>query len=102
MSLRTRLLLAFAVVLMITIAMLVFGVRQEMVGRLSHEYQLRVDQVVEIIREDLDRESAGIADRLASLESALLNDNRFRLAAVAGGGAGRAHLLHFAASGGAG
>ena len=78
--------------------MLVFGVRQEMVGRLSHEYQLRVDQVVEIIREDLARESAGIAERLASLESALLNDNRFRLAAVAGVESERTYLLDYAGS----
>ncbi len=96
MSLRTRLLLAFAAVLLIAIALLVFGLRREMVTRLSHEYQLRVDQVVEIIREDLARESAGIADRLASLESALVNDNRFRLAAVAGIEAERAYLLDYA------
>jgi signal transduction histidine kinase len=96
MSLRTRLLLAFAAVLLIAIALLVFGLRREVVTRLSHEYQLRVDQVVEIIREDLARESAGIADRLASLESALVNDNRFRLAAVAGIEAERAYLLDYA------
>ena len=71
MSLRTRLLLAFAVVVLIPIALLAFGLRQEMARRLSQEYQLRVDQVVEVIREDLARESAGIAERLASLESAL-------------------------------
>ena len=96
MSLRTRLLLAFAAVVLIAIALLVFGLRQEMASRLSHEYQLRVDQVVEIIREDLARESAGIADRLASLERALLNDNRFRLAAVAGIEAERPYLLDYA------
>ena len=96
MSLRTRLLLAFAAVVLIAIALLVFGLRQEMARRLSHEYQLRVDQVVEVIREDLARESAGIADRLASLESALLNDNRFRLAAVAGIEAEREYLLDYA------
>jgi signal transduction histidine kinase len=98
MSLRTRLLLAFAAVVLIAIAMLVFGLRQEMGSRLSHEYQLRVDQVVDVIREDLARESAGIADRLASLESALLNDNRFRLAAVAGIASERAYLLDYASS----
>jgi signal transduction histidine kinase len=96
MSLRTRLLLAFAAVVLIAIAVLVFGLRQEMARRLSHEYQLRVDQVVEVIREDLARESAGIADRLASLESALLNDNRFRLAAVAGIETERVYLLDYA------
>ena len=68
MSLRTRLLLAFAAVVVIPVALLAFGLRQEMNRRLSEEYQLRVDRVVAVIREDLAHESAGIADRLASLE----------------------------------
>jgi two-component system, NtrC family, nitrogen regulation sensor histidine kinase NtrY len=96
MSLRTRLLLAFAVVVLIPIALLAFGLRQEMTRRLTDEYQLRVNSVVGIIREDLSRESAGIDDRLASLESALLNDNRFRLAAVAGVESEREYLLDYA------
>jgi two-component system nitrogen regulation sensor histidine kinase NtrY len=96
MSLRTRLLVAFAVVVVIPIALLAFGLRQEMTGRLSAEYQLRVDRVVEVIREDLARESAAIAERLASLESALVNDNRFRLAAVAGVESERNYLLDYA------
>ena len=98
MTLRTRLLLAFAAVLLIAIGMLVFGLRQEMARRLSHEYQLRVDQMVEVIREDLARESAGIADRLESLARALLNDNRFRLAAVAGVETERPYLLDYGGS----
>jgi signal transduction histidine kinase len=96
MSLRTRLLLAFAAVVLIPIALLAFGLRQEMIKHLSAEYQARVDSAVEIIREDLARESAGIAERLASLESALLNDNRFRLAAVAGVELERSYLLNYA------
>ena len=96
MSLRTRLLLAFAAVVLIPIALLAFGLRHEMVKHLSAEYQLRVDDVVEIIREDLARESAGIAERLASLESALLSDNRFRLAAVADAESERNYLLDYA------
>ena len=96
MGLRTRLLLAFAAVVLIPIALLAFGLRQEMTRRLSQEYQLRVDRVVEVIREDLTRESAGIAERLGSLESALLNDNRFRLAAVAGVESERDYLLNYA------
>jgi two-component system nitrogen regulation sensor histidine kinase NtrY len=96
MSLRTRLLLAFAVVVLIPIALLAFGLRQEMTRRLSAEYQLRVDGAVEIIREDLARESAAIAQRLASLQTALLNDNRFRSAAVAGAESERAYLLDYA------
>src|SRR4030095_9620682 len=119
MSLRTRLLVAFAAVVLIPRALLAFGLRQEVIKHLSAEYQLRVDGAVEIIREDLARESAGIAERLApragglletktvllaggiaerlaSLESALLNDNRFRLAAVAGVESERSYLLDYA------
>jgi signal transduction histidine kinase len=96
MNLRTRLLLAFAAVVLIPIALLAFGIRYEMNRRLSQEYQRRVDGVVEVIREDLARESAGIAARLASLESALLNDNKFRSAAVAGVDADREYLLDYA------
>ena len=96
MSLRTRLLLAFAAVVLIPIALLGFGVRQEMSRRLSAEYQRRVDEVVEVIGEDLARESDGIAERLGSLERALQNDNRFRLAAVAGAETERDYLLDYA------
>jgi hypothetical protein len=96
MSLRTRLLLAFAAVVLIPIALLAFGLRQEMTRRLSQEYQLRVERVVQTIREDLARESTGIAERLASLETALQNDNRFRLAAVAGVESEREYLLDYA------
>ena len=96
MTLRTRLLLAFAAVVLIPIALLAFGLRQEMTRRLTNEYQLRVDTVVQIIREDLDRESATIDDRLASLENALVNDNRFRSAAVAGVESEREYVLDYA------
>lgn len=96
MNLRTRLLLAFAAVVLIPLGLLAFGVRNEMTRRLSQEYQVRVDGVVAVIREDLDRESAGIAERLASLETALLNDNRFRVAAVAGVESEREYLLDYA------
>jgi signal transduction histidine kinase len=96
MSLRTRLLLAFAAIVLIPIALLAFGLRQEMTRRLSQEYQLRVDSVVEVIRDDLSRESAGIAERLASIERGLRDDNRFRLAAVAGVESERDYLLDYA------
>ena len=96
MSLRIRLLLSFAAVVLIPIALLAFGLRQEMNRRLSAEYQLRVDRVVDVIREDLAHESAGIAERLVSLESALLNDVQFRLAAVAGDESQRTYLLDYA------
>jgi signal transduction histidine kinase len=96
MSLRTRLLLAFAAVVLIPMGLLAFGLRQEMNRRLTEEYQLRVDRVIEVVREDLARESSGIAARLESLEPALLGDNRFRSAAVAGLESERDYLLDYA------
>ena len=96
MSLRTRLLFAFAAIVVIPIALLAIGLRQEMTRRLSQEYQVRVDSVVEVIRDDLTRESAGIAERLAATERALRDDNRFRLAAVAGVESEREYLFDYA------
>src|SRR5215510_9639804 len=96
MSLRTRLLLAFAAIVVIPIALLAIGLRQEMTRRLSQEYQLRVDGVVDVIRDDLTRESADIAQRLAAIERALRDDNRFRLGAVAGVESEREYLLDYA------
>jgi signal transduction histidine kinase len=96
-SLRARLLLAFAVVVLIPIALLALGIRQDITRRLSDEYQLRVNSVVEVIREDLNLETAGIGERLASLETALLNDSRFRLG-VAGLETEREYLAAYAAN----
>jgi len=96
MSLRTRLLLAFAAIVVIPIVLLAIGLRQEMTSRLSQEYQVRVNSVVDLIRDDLTRESAGIAQRLAATERALRDDNRFRLAAVAGVETEREYLLDYA------
>jgi signal transduction histidine kinase len=78
-NLRTRTLLAFAAVVLIPIALLAFGIRQDMTRRLSAEYRGRVDSVVAVIREDLNLETAGVGERLASLKNALVNDGRFRL-----------------------
>jgi signal transduction histidine kinase len=98
MSLRTRLLLAFATVVFIPIALLAFGLRQDAYQRLSAEYQRRVDSVVETIRKDLARESAGIDERLASLVRALSTDNSFRAAAVAADESQRQYLFDYAAT----
>jgi signal transduction histidine kinase len=96
MTLRTRLLLAFAAVVLVPLGLLAYGLRQEMTRRLESEYQLRVETVVEVIREDLDRESAAIGQRLTSLAGALAQDNRFRLAAVVGVETEREYLLDYA------
>src|SRR5436309_3716300 len=98
MTLRTRMLLAFGVVALVPIALLAFGLRQEITKRFSEEYQSRLDAVVEVIRVDLQREGDGISQRLASLQSALQKDNIFRLAAVAGIESERNYLIDYAGS----
>ena len=98
MMLRTRMLMAFGVVVVIPLALLALGLRLEMTNRLTEEYRVRVDTVVEVIKEDLQRESADISARLLSLKSALVTDNRFRLAAVAELESERNYLLDYAGS----
>src|SRR5215471_3305448 len=98
MTLRTRILLAFGVAILVPLVLLAFGLRQEMNDRLTKEYQIRVDNVIQVIGEDLHRESAGISERLASLKNALFNDNGFRRAAVVGMESDRHYLLDYAGS----
>ena len=95
MSLRSRLLLAFALVVLVPIALLALGIRQDITRRLSDEYQVRVNSVVEVIGEDLGQEAAGIGERLASLKTQVVDDGRFRLA-VAGLETERKYLADYA------
>ena len=95
MSLRSRLLLAFALVVLVPIALLALGIRQDITRRLSDEYQVRVNSVVDVIGEDLGLEAAGIGERVASLKTQIVDDGRFRLA-VAGLETERKYLADYA------
>jgi signal transduction histidine kinase len=83
---------------LIPITLLAFGIRQEMTRRLSAEYQLRVNSVVEVIREDLGLELTGVGERLASLKTVLLNDTQFRLGAVSGLDSAQLYVTAYAAN----
>jgi len=76
MSLRTRLLSAFGVVVLIPLLVFGLGIRREMAGRVTGEVQRRVDALVGVINADIARENDRIAPRLAALKSAILADNR--------------------------
>lgn len=80
MSFRARLLVAFGVAVLVPLLVFAAGVRREMDRRLTADYRARVDAAVEVVRAQLDRESADIAGRLAALVMVLPRDNRFRLA----------------------
>jgi signal transduction histidine kinase len=84
MMLRTRMTLAFGVIVLIPLVFLAFGLRREMTRRLTEEYQARVDSVASVIQEDLQHQSSDISRRLASLKMAILDDNQFRAAAMGG------------------
>jgi tetratricopeptide (TPR) repeat protein len=94
MTFRTRLLAGFGVVVLVPLAVFGLGIRREMSGRLSAEYERRVEALVRVIRADVARQSEGVAARLAALKGALAADNRFRVAAVQGGD--RTYVLDYA------
>ncbi len=94
MTFRTRLLAGFGVVVLVPLAVFGLGIRREMSGRVSAEYERRVATLADVIRADVARQSDGIAARLTALKSAVAADNRFRVAAIQGGD--RAYVLDYA------
>src|SRR5438093_8866448 len=96
MTFRTRVLLAFAPVVLVPLLVFGIGVRRAVRDRLAAQYQRRVDALVAVIEEDLTQRSRSIGDRLGSLTGAALEDNRFWLAAVQS--VDRPYLLDYAGS----
>jgi signal transduction histidine kinase len=94
-SFRTRLFLGILLGVLIPLGVAAYGVRQEMEGRLTREYQERVASLASVIEADLSRQSGTIQRRLESLAFDLARDNRFRLA-LRGDGAARRYLLDYA------
>jgi signal transduction histidine kinase len=84
MKFRTRLLIAFGVVVLIPLLVFGFGIRREMTKRVTGEYERRVDALVSVINADLTREQDRIAGRLAAMKTALTSDNHFRALVVRG------------------
>ena len=95
MSFRARLLVAFAAATLLSLSLLAVGVRRQLTSRLVAQHERRVQALAGVAIEDLGRENVGVADRLASLERSLADDNRFRLA-VQGAPDQRDYLLDWA------
>src|SRR5256885_10631749 len=85
MTFRTRVLLAFAPVVLVPLLVFGIGVRRAVRDRLAAQYQRRVDALVAVIEEDLTQRSRSIGDRLGALTAAALEDNHLRAAAVQAG-----------------
>ena len=94
MSFRSRLLVGFGAVALVPLTVFGLRVRVAMADRLTAAYQQRTTALVAVIRADLDRQSAGLGQRLDALAGTIAADNRFRLAALQGGD--RAYLLDYA------
>src|SRR5256885_13744673 len=82
MTFRTRVLLAFAPVVLVPLLVFGIGVRRAVRDRLAAQYQRRVDALVAVIEEDLTQRSRSVGDRLGALTAAALEDNHLRAAAV--------------------
>ncbi len=95
MTFRTRLLIGFAAVVLVPLAVFGLRVRAAMASRVTAEYQRRVATLAAVIRADLRRDGVDIARRLAALSDAIANDNGFRRAALEG--VNRPYLLDYAA-----
>jgi signal transduction histidine kinase len=94
MKFRTRLLIAFGVVVLIPLLVFGLGIRREMSNSVTAEYQRRVATLVSVINADIARETDRIASRLAALKGALASDNSFRSVVVRG--EDRAYALDYA------
>jgi len=94
MKFRTRLLIAFGVVVLIPLLVFGLGIRREMTKRVTEEYERRVIALVGVINSDIAREDDRIRARLAALKSSLTDDYRFRGVVVRG--EDRAYALDYA------
>jgi signal transduction histidine kinase len=84
MTFRTRLLVAFGVVVLIPLLVFGLGIRREMAKRVTGEDERRVNALVNVINADMARENDRIGARLAALKSSLADDYRFRGVVVRG------------------
>src|SRR2546430_8751122 len=75
MTFRTRVLLAFAPVVLVPLLVFGIGVRRAVRDRLAAQYQRRVDALVLVIEEDLTQRSRSVGDRLRALTAAAPEGN---------------------------
>jgi signal transduction histidine kinase len=94
MRFRTRLLIAFGVVVMVPLLVFGLGIRREMAKRVTEVDERRVNALVNVINADIAREDDRINSRLAALKRSLAGDDHFRNWVVRG--EGRGYVLDYA------
>ena len=96
MSFRTRLTIGFLAVAVIPLLTLGYFVRREMTGRLSAQYERRVDALAAVVEHHLAAERDAIGAALAPIAERMKDDTRLRRAAVDGAADERRYLLDYA------
>jgi len=96
-TLRGRLVLAFALVALTPLLIIGVGLRRELDRRLVHDFEARADVEVAAVAGELTRASTGLAGQLAALVTALENDNRLRRALTRPTDSDAGYLVDFAA-----
>jgi signal transduction histidine kinase len=96
MKFRTRALLLFLLAVLLPMISLVWFVRQEMTERLTAQYRSQVESMADIIEQDLAGENEAVGASLKVLRSSVVDDNRFRRAAVDQIQTERKYLLDYA------
>jgi two-component system nitrogen regulation sensor histidine kinase NtrY len=96
MTFRTRLLVAFLVAVLLPMIALALFIRDEMTDRLTAQYERRVGSLITVIEEDLAEERDAITASLAVIRASVVDDNRFRRAAVDRVQEERRYLLDYA------
>ncbi|NNF07221.1 MAG: HAMP domain-containing protein [Candidatus Eisenbacteria bacterium] len=82
MNLRARMLLASLLLVLVPLMVLMGFLRRGMTDRLTTEYTLRAETLMEVIEEDLADTRRELRGRLEALRNEIIDDNSFRLAAV--------------------
>jgi len=94
MSFRTRLLLAFLAVIVLTLGASGYVIRGQVSRQVVSQYQQRVNDLAAAVKRDLDRRNDDLGVRLHAIAEALGLDNRFRSGVIRGND--RAYVVDWA------
>jgi signal transduction histidine kinase len=95
MTLRTRVLISSAFLVLLPLAILAVVIRTQINNLVTGQYEERLATLNIAVSEELSARDRLVHNRLASLRHTLIDDNRFRQALGEGEGAARAYLLDY-------
>lgn len=96
MTFHSRLHVTLLFAVLVPMVSLALFIREEMSDRITAQYEDRVASLTTVIEDDLEQEGRKISTSLAALRRAIVDDNRFRRAAVDRVNEERRYLLDYA------